>query len=161
MPKIRETKIENGVQFWPCNRCGEWFPKEGFYEDKRAKKWGIRGVCKKCHSIISIETRDKDKARKHAREWQQTSGYRHRPEVMERERRRALIRNHSLEARCRAIFNRAVKEGILQRPEYCPICGKKKKIEGHHDSYFRPLEVKWMCSLCHAEYHRRLRDGSN
>jgi len=154
MPFTRETKVENGVQLWPCTRCGRWFAIDGFYRDNRAKKWGIRGVCKECHSRISIETRDKDKARLRAREWQEKSRYRHRPEVIERERNRSKVRNKTLEAKCRFIANRAIKQGVLVRPNFCPVCGGKEKIEAHHDDYFRPLEVKWMCPLCHAKYHR-------
>jgi len=164
MPKTRETKIENGVQLWPCNRCGKWFTIDGFYKDKRAKRWGITANCKKCHSKIVIETRNKDLARKRARSWQKKTDYRHRPESIQRDHERSMWRNKTVEAKCRFITNRAIKKGILERPLYCSICGKatlkgrdhaETIVEAHHDDYFRPLEVKWMCKLCHAEYHRR------
>lgn len=81
------------------------------------------------------------------------SGYYNRPEVREKERNRAKLRNQSIQQKSRFLLNAAVKSGIIKKPELCPICGAKD-IEAHHDDYFKPLEVKWMCTLCHAKYHR-------
>ena len=85
MPKIRPTKIENGIQLWPCNKCGQWLPREEFYLDNRLKnkKWGIRAVCKKCMLAYHQEV------------------YCQRPCVQEKERARSLVRGKTLEHRCR------------------------------------------------------------
>jgi ribosomal protein L37AE/L43A len=145
MPRTRRTKIVNGVQLWPCNKCGEWLPKESFYTDKRleGKKWGIRATCKKCHL-----------------KWHQEI-YTQRPEVQEKERARSLLRGKTLEAKCRGILNEAIRSGKLVKPKFCPVCGKpdtEKRIEAHHDNYFRPLEVEWKCSQCHANYTKQQKE---
>ena len=49
----------------------------------------------------------------------------------------------------------AIRQGKLVRPEVCPDCGVKGKIEAHHPDYSRPLEVKWQCNKCHNLSHGR------
>ena len=141
MPKTRETKIENGIQLWPCRKCGVWLPKESYYVDKRIKNGkfaGIRGICKQCFLEYHQEI------------------YCQRPEVKAKERTRSIIRGRTLKAKCRGITNEAIQSGKLVKPSFCPDCGisnKEKRIEAHHEDYFRPLEIKWKCSVCHTKWH--------
>ena len=53
-----------------------------------------------------------------------------------------------------SMVNGAVKSGVLIKPKRCPQCGKKGRIHGHHNDYSEPLEVKWLCPLCHTRIHR-------
>ena len=154
----RQPKIVGGVELWVCTRCGSWFTKDNFYKAPR-RSVGIKSECKKCHVKTSVESRNKANHRKYQREWMKDSGYSKRPEVRERERMRSKRRSRSLATKCRDILNDAIQHGIIQRPSLCPICGKQGDVEAHHDSYYRPLEVKWMCPLCHAEYHRNMNMG--
>jgi len=50
----------------------------------------------------------------------------------------------------------AVKLGLLTRPLECELCQGKIKIEGHHDDYTKPLEVRWLCKSCHWKADRKL-----
>jgi ribosomal protein S27AE len=45
----------------------------------------------------------------------------------------------------------AVKSGRLVR-QPCETCGAEP-TEAHHDDYDKPLEVRWLCSLCHGAEH--------
>lgn len=47
----------------------------------------------------------------------------------------------------------ALKKGQLVRLP-CEVCGKPK-THGHHDDYSKPLEVRWLCSVHHAEQHNK------
>ena len=50
----------------------------------------------------------------------------------------------------------AVKLGLLTRPKECEVCKGSIKIEGHHDDYTKPLEVRWLCKSCHWKADRKL-----
>lgn len=54
----------------------------------------------------------------------------------------------------------AIRLGVLKKPDECRVCRKKIKLEGHHDDYNKPLEVKWLCRLCHMHIHEKLLDIS-
>lgn len=151
----REPKTIEGIEYWQCTKCEQWLPVNAFYTEKRSR-FGIKSECKKCHVQTSLESRDQTKSRESNRRWMKESGYSKRPEVKERERARSKRRSRSIAAKSRDILNDAVNNGIIDRPSYCPLCGKNGDVDGHHDSYYRPIEVKWMCPLCHAKYHREL-----
>ena len=52
------------------------------------------------------------------------------------------------------IFGNAIKNKKIVRGFICSKCSSDKKIEGHHDDYTKPLEVRWLCESCHKEWHR-------
>lgn len=52
-------------------------------------------------------------------------------------------------------LNRAIKNGIIERPSLCFACKEKKRVEGHHFDYSKPLEVTWLCRRCHALEHKK------
>lgn len=45
----------------------------------------------------------------------------------------------------------AVRDGRLVRKP-CEICGRT--AQAHHDDYSKPLDVRWLCSAHHAEWHK-------
>lgn len=60
-----------------------------------------------------------------------------------------------------AVYNAALREGLLIRPSCCSACGKRGKIDGHHADYSKPLDVEWLCRSCHTAVHRRQARDSN
>lgn len=59
------------------------------------------------------------------------------------------------------LFEEALERGIIVRKITCDECGctgiKKNgssAIEGHHDNYNKPLEIRWLCKKCHYEWHK-------
>lgn len=55
----------------------------------------------------------------------------------------------------RVLLNSAVYAGKVRKPTICSRCQKSGRIEGHHSDYTKPLEVTWVCTLCHTIYHPR------
>lgn len=47
-----------------------------------------------------------------------------------------------------AVWNRT-----LVKPKCCERCGKEKRLDAHHRDYSKPLEVEWLCRLCHRREH--------
>jgi hypothetical protein len=60
----------------------------------------------------------------------------------------------------RRILRLAISAGLVEKPEHCEGCGKKcpaRRLHGHHhDGYERPLDVQWLCSVCHGKAHRKV-----
>jgi hypothetical protein len=52
------------------------------------------------------------------------------------------------------ITGNAIRDGKLIRASNCSVCSATEKIEGHHDDYTKPLDVRWLCEGCHKEWHR-------
>ena len=48
----------------------------------------------------------------------------------------------------------AIRDGKLIRQLNCSVCNSTNIVEGHHDDYTKPLEVRWLCKACHKEWHR-------
>lgn len=54
----------------------------------------------------------------------------------------------------------AVEKGLLIPANACGKCGLnyrmadgRRAIQGHHDDYNKPLDVRWLCQKCHHEWH--------
>ncbi len=58
-------------------------------------------------------------------------------------------------ARARAQVAYWVRQGKLKKPIECPRCGSgERKIQAHHHDYSKPLDVRWLCTYCHADFHK-------
>jgi hypothetical protein len=42
------------------------------------------------------------------------------------------------------------------KPTVCEGCGAEKRLHGHHEDYGKPLEVRWLCGMCHKARHREM-----
>ncbi len=49
----------------------------------------------------------------------------------------------------------ALQTGKLKK-EPCVKCGSTFRLHAHHHDYGKPLDVTWLCSLCHGMEHRRV-----
>lgn len=61
---------------------------------------------------------------------------------------------YPIKAAAHGIFQHAIREGRMEKQDFCSECGSTKKIEAHHDDYSKPLDVRWLCENCHKEWHR-------
>lgn len=153
MPRYKPQRVRNGVTEWLCPKCKQWLPSSGFYHNKRSIS-DITSYCRKCHGEKSIRTRDAENTRRLNRE----SSRRQRQKDPERfrlkERLASRRRGYTRKVQCRTLLNNAVRDGRIQRPGCCSVCEAKERINAHHPDYDQPLQVLWLCPLCHAEQHR-------
>lgn len=63
-----------------------------------------------------------------------------------------LSAEERMKANARSYANVYQRRGVLQ-PRPCESCGGPH-AEKHHEDYRRPLEVEWLCKLCHAVLHQ-------
>ncbi|MCB1351360.1 MAG: hypothetical protein KDK03_01350 [Rhodobacteraceae bacterium] len=133
---------ENGVapDFARTKVCGTCRTRKwllAFYRRKLCKSDGRAAACKDCHREYSrgYVRRHRDRAAhaEHQRDWR----------VRNRDRDRA-----------HAAVKRAIKAGRILRPKACSDCGCEARLEAHHEDYGRPLDVIWLCSVCHGLRHR-------
>jgi hypothetical protein len=71
-----------------------------------------------------------------------------RYEHQKKHRKRDPVKYH-----CRIITGNAIRDGILIK-QPCRICGNPK-AEAHHEDYYKPLEVDWLCTKDHREWHKK------
>jgi hypothetical protein len=104
---------------------------------------------------LSYQKRNPEKTREILRRYHQSHPEKHRENArLYRKLRpeKSLVYNAVL---------RAVRTGKLIRPACCELCGADdSKLHGHHDDYSKPLEVRWVCSACHAFIHVQRKGAS-
>lgn len=138
-----------------CRKCREGKPRSEFYRERRRRD-GLDPVCKECRREAARE--------RHRRlmdtdpEWrirERARGRRKANAAYTPARQRAKRRRHPKRDRARRILNYHVRKGNVQKPDRCEDCGRDDlRMEAHHDDYDRPLDVDWLCSLCHGKTER-------
>ncbi len=54
------------------------------------------------------------------------------------------------------LVGNAVRDKRIIKSKSCMDCGKTDiRIYGHHDDYYKPLEVVWLCQVCHIARHKK------
>ena len=130
-----------------CFKCGVLKGLYEFYQHSRMRD-GYLNKCKECskedvrrHRAQSPRPREYDRER-----------YYNDPVRREYTISRANVsrRRDPLKYVASTAVNNAIRDGRLVKPETCSQCGERgTRIEAHHDDYSKPLEVRWLCVLCH------------
>ena len=145
-----------------CRKCG------ALYDATEAQTRRSDFICKPCKAAVDRANRELRKERGErvsgrnlGREYHQDYNreYTKRPEVRERRRMESQRRWRDPQERdkwqTRRATRDAIKAGTLVR-QPCEVCGALK-VDAHHDDYSRPLSVRWLCRLHHAEHHAKAR----
>jgi len=106
-----------------CSQCG----KEFSYGNRN------RHYCHECEDL-----RRKATQYRYYKKWYEENG-----------RNRNKKKQHAM-----SLVYRAVRGGELRRRKTCQMCkSASRKIEGHHQDYNQPLNVVWLCNMCHSRIH--------
>ena len=143
-----------------CRKCNQGY---------EAKDWQVAKsdyLCDSCRKEYFKEYRRRRKDNGNPvvpismpREWHREyqKEYRKKPDVLSRDaaRQREIRQDPIHKKRIMANYelNRAVESGIIRR-WHCENCGAEP-AQGHHPDYDKPLEVIWLCPMCHAAEHRK------
>lgn len=133
--EIKEYKKQHHVKYYDEN-------KDKILEYGKRWHWGNRD--KVLSRQAQYRENNKEKIKKHNEEYRK----KHREEAREylKERRITKIGN---------AHNKVwelIKNGKIQK-QPCELCGSEM-AEAHHDNYNKPLEIRWLCKKCHAEWHK-------
>jgi hypothetical protein len=134
-----------------CFKCKEKKDVEEFYRHAKMTD-GRLGKCKDC---------TRDDVRKYRKENDSVREYDRRRYHENPERRQKIYdgiarrnKSHPEKRAAHQAVSNAVRDGRLHKPDKCSHCNvKNKRIEGHHEDYLRPLEVIWVCTLCHRRHY--------
>ena len=150
-----------GLGYKPCWSCGRVLAAGEFGKDSN-RPGGLRVECRSCknerqrpkcpHDVLAKRKYDRawraenrESARASARRWARVAGTRTASVDCERRAARVALAN-------------AVRGGKIDRPDFCSRCGSECRPEGHHPDYKRPLDVEWLCTVCHGRKHQ-IKDG--
>lgn len=57
-------------------------------------------------------------------------------------------------AKAHSAVTYAIGAGLLIKKP-CEICDSLFDIHAHHEDYSKPLEVRWLCRMCHRKEHEK------
>lgn len=148
-----------------CCSCRRTIPVECFGKNK-TKRDGYQTMCRDCFRLYGKNNRGmlrlyyreyslKNKTRIVAvsKNWRLRNG--DRVSSMHIRYRNKFPDKHS----ARIELNNAIKLGLVNKPRSCGLCGRAPKyLHGHHEDYSKPLDVLWVCPLCHSLIHQEKRN---
>jgi hypothetical protein len=160
---VKEIPYINGSL---CRKCK--LEKAKIYYEKKARANGVspqkRGrnpICSKCDAIK--ENRDDQYCNK-CRALMKRERYalnKSNPEFMRLQRKKEAKKFQEnelarLKKNCREATHRFINNGKLIKGT-CEVCGKNE-TEAHHDDYMKPLDVRWLCKIHHADHHKSIKE---
>lgn len=134
-----------------CFKCSKVKSLQEFYKHDLMAD-GHLGKCKECAKKDATEHRNKniDRIRKYDR---QRGKLPHRIKKSA-EYTRKYRKIYPLKYAAQILLNNSIRDGKVKKPKNCSICNRKTKIYGHHNDYYKPLDVIWVCQICHKKIHR-------
>ena len=149
-----------------CFKCNKEKPLEDFYKHPQMAD-GRVNKCKECNKL-DVRKNRKDNIEYYHEYDRKRGTLPHRvaaskayqkPEAGKascaKSKKKWLAANADKRA-AHIILGNAVRGGRIEKPDNCPICWATVRINGHHDDYTLPLEVRWCCSKCHRDIHKGL-----
>ena len=140
-----------------CTSCGISKNPSLFYK-RKSDGDALHTACKECLKAKARANRnakldiyrayDRDRNKSPERK-EQTERKTERKNVKWRVEQRHKCKAHRL-------MWRAIKLGELVK-QPCERCGSLD-VEGHHEDYSKPLEIKWLCIEHHNERHREINE---
>jgi hypothetical protein len=157
-----------GSDMKTCTNCAEEKSSLEFYRDS-SRKDGRNGTCKICSNAYSKKYCENNpkKVAKIKKKWRKNNLEKSRKNNREYNARnpksasaasKRYAEANPEKAKIHRIVKKAIENGILIRPDVCEICETRhNRIHGHHEDYNKPLEVIWMCPICHSARHEELK----
>lgn len=148
-----------------CSKCEEEKPLDDFYH-KAAK-------CKEC-TKAAVRLNYRKNVAYYKDYEQRRANLPHRVAARERYAltdagRTSITRSkkkwessNPIKRNANTLVGNAVRDGRITKPSNCESCGDKPdRLNGHHDDYSKPLEVRWLCGKCHTAWHLENGEGKN
>jgi len=150
-----------------CFKCGVIKPLQDYYKHKKMSD-GHLNKCKVCtkSDVAKHRMENIDKVREYDR---------NRPNKAERARKQSEylktprgkevalkstrnFRKDKIKYGAHCAVNNALRDGRMLKPSNCENCGIECNPHGHHDDYSKALDVRWLCTKCHTDFHNHVRE---
>ena len=145
-----------------CFKCHQIKPLDEFYIHKQMAD-GHLNKCKDCAKKDSLEREKELRENPLWRIEERTRGrekyyrlYRYKNGSGSQKAKNDYAKRYPIRKIASSFVGNAIRDGRLKK-EPCEICGKKR-VHAHHDDYYKPMEVRWLCIKHHNEYHVKLRE---
>ena len=146
-----------------CTECGATKELVDFYKHPGCRL-GRFGKCKECllagqrlyrkHNPVKLREYERIRSKwEHRREAQRKRGKQEHRKEANRKRQREWRKRNTIKIKAYLAVTNAIKRGDLLRGE-CSNCGTPN-AQAHHEDYTKPLDVIWLCPICHAQEHPR------
>lgn len=134
-----------------CFKCKVVKPLSEFYKHSKMAD-GYLNKCKECAKVDANQHRAQniDKVRQYDKERGK------RPERIKAgvEITRIWRAEDKRRQKAHNMVSRSIKTGKLIRQPCCR-CGDAKTV-AHHEDYDKPLDVMWLCQVCHKQRHKEI-----
>ena len=135
-----------------CFKCNKEKPLADFYKHLGMAD-GYLGKCKVCTKLDANKHRQENLEK--VREYDKLR-------AKNPERRKANVainkawrQQDERRAKCHSAVSRAIRLGELVRKN-CEKCNDENSL-AHHEDYDKPLNVNWLCQICHKQRHKELK----
>ena len=154
-----------------CFKCKNIKPLNAFYKHKGMAD-GYLNKCKECAKTDTIKNRNEnidyyreyDKSRAnipHRVESRLNYSQTEIGKAAHAKAKKEWQEKNIIKRGASHLVNNAIRDKKIIKKYECEKCGLKGRIEGHHDDYAKPLEIRWLCSKCHREWHKINGSGLN
>lgn len=155
-----------------CFKCNDLKPLEEFYKHSKMAD----GHLNKCKSCTKKDTKDNvEKNHDYYLEYDRNrANLPHRVDARKaysqteagklafRKAKDKWLSENVIKRSASIIVGHAITSGKLIKEYKCQSCGiDNVRIHGHHDDYYYPLQVRWLCSKCHCAWHKENGSGIN
>lgn len=134
--EIEATKV--------CFKCGECKPLSSFYKHRRMAD----GHLNKCKDCTKTDVKDRRRTNPAVQEYDRKRGSRQTLDYLKEYRAK-----YPKKYKAHNYVNNNIRSGKLVAPDCCEECGSGFALEGHHDDYDKPEQIRWLCALCHKRWH--------
>jgi hypothetical protein len=135
-----------------CFKCHVTKPLFDFYKHPEMAN-GHVGKCKECNKN-DVQKNYKEKKPRYQKYYADREGTEKRKAWRIVHQRQYRMKN-PVQYHCRGVTAHAMRSGVLVRKP-CRVCGDPRS-EAHHESYYEPLRVEWLCQRHHRELHKATR----
>jgi hypothetical protein len=136
-----------------CIKCNQIKDLSKFYKHKQMAD-GHLNKCIDCVKKYIYERRHLSDAREKILEYDRARGSRQNKDYQKEFRER-----YPKKYKAHIMVNNAIRRKALFKMP-CEICGEAN-THGHHDDYDKPLNVRWLCSEHHQQWHAKNGEGKN